>query len=60
MKNTGAHVSSREAAKEIRRAQSRGLRIMAETCPQYLFLAADHLDLPGQEGARCIVAGFRP
>lgn len=48
------HVSSREAADEIRRAQSRGLRIMAETCPQYLFLTADDLDLPGHEGARCI------
>ena len=48
------HVSSREAVDEIRRAQSRGLRILAETCPQYLFLTADDLDLPGQEGARCI------
>ena len=48
------HVSSREATDEIRRAQSRGLRILAETCPQYLFLTADDLDLPGQEGARCI------
>lgn len=48
------HVSSREAMDEIRRAQTRGLRIFAETCPQYLFLTADNLDLPGQEGARCI------
>jgi dihydropyrimidinase len=48
------HVSSREAADEIRRAQSRGLRIFAETCPQYLFLTASDLDLPGQDGARCI------
>ena len=48
------HVSSREAADEIRRAQSRGLRIFAETCPQYLFLTASNLDLSGQDGARCI------
>ena len=48
------HVSSREALEEIRRAQSRGLRIHAETCPQYLFLTADDLDLPDGEGVRCI------
>lgn len=42
------------ALEEIRRAQSRGLRIHAETCPQYLFLTADDLDLPDGEGVRCI------
>lgn len=48
------HVSSPEATREIRRAQSVGLRIFAETCPQYLLLTADDLDLPGHEGAKCI------
>ncbi len=48
------HVSSREAMEEIRRAQSRGLGVYAETCPQYLFLSADDLDLEGFEGAKCI------
>ncbi len=48
------HVSSREAAEEIRRAQSRGLRIYAETCPQYLFLTADDLDKPDYQGAACV------
>ena len=48
------HVSSREATEEIRRAQSRGLRIYAETCPQYLFLTADDLDPADGLGARCV------
>ncbi len=48
------HVSAREAAHEIRRAQGRGLKIFAETCPQYLFLTEDDLDKPDFEGAKCI------
>src|SRR6202158_6189127 len=34
------HVSSAEAIDAIRTAQTRGLRIYGETCPQYLFLTA--------------------
>ena len=45
------HVSSKEATAEIRRAQENGLKIFAETCPQYLFLTAQDLDLPGMDGA---------
>jgi len=45
------HVSTGEAIDAIRRAQTRGLKIFGETCPQYLFLTAEHLDLPGAEGA---------
>ncbi len=48
------HVSGREAVEQIRWAQSRGLRIHAETCPQYLFLSAEDLDQPGHDGAMCI------
>lgn len=48
------HVSGAEAAEQIRWAQGRGLRIYAETCPQYLFLDADDLARPGFEGAKCI------
>jgi len=48
------HVSAREAMQEIRRAQSRGLKIYGETCPQYLFLTEADLDKPGFEGAKCI------
>ena len=45
------HVSSGEATDHIRQAQAAGLRIYGETCPQYLFLTAEDLDLPGSEGA---------
>ncbi|MGQ0662394.1 MAG: dihydropyrimidinase [Pseudomonadota bacterium] len=48
------HVSGREAVEQIRWAQARGLRIYAETCPQYLFLSEDDLGKDGMEGAKCI------
>jgi len=48
------HVSSREAIEQIRWAQGRGLKIYAETCPQYLFLSEEDLDQPGFEGAKCV------
>ncbi|MDH3691512.1 MAG: dihydropyrimidinase [Gammaproteobacteria bacterium] len=46
------HVSAEDAVKQIRRAQHQGLKIYAETCPQYLFLSADDLDREGMEGAK--------
>jgi dihydropyrimidinase len=48
------HVSGGETVEQIRAAQGRGLRIYAETCPQYLVLTADHLDAPGFEGAKFV------
>ena len=45
------HVSSEEAMDEIRLAQNKGLKIFAETCPQYLFLTADDLQRDGMDGA---------
>ena len=48
------HVSGREALEQIRWAHAHGLRIYAETCPQYLFLTAEHLHAPGFEGAKCV------
>ena len=48
------HVSGREAVEQIRWAHAHGLRIYAETCPQYLFLTAEHLHAPGFEGAKCV------
>jgi dihydropyrimidinase len=48
------HVSGREAVEQIRWAQGRGLKVFGETCPQYLFLTAEHLGLDGFEGAKCI------
>ena len=48
------HVSGTEAVDQIRWARGRGLRVYAETCPQYLFLTAEDLDVPGFAGAKCI------
>ena len=48
------HVSGREALEQIQWAQNRGLRVYGETCPQYLYLTAEHLGLAGFEGAKCI------
>lgn len=45
------HVSGSEAIEQIRWAQTKGLRIYAETCPQYLFLTQEDMDRPGFEGA---------
>ena len=46
------HVSGLEAVRVIHSAQALGLPIHAETCPQYLFLTAEDIDLPGTEGAK--------
>jgi dihydropyrimidinase len=46
------HVSAGEAIEVIRDAQTKGLKIYGETCPQYLFLTADDLGRPGVEGAK--------
>ena len=46
------HVSAREAIEVIRNAQTKGLKIYGETCPQYLFLTAADLAKPGVEGAK--------
>ena len=48
------HVSGREAVEQIRWAHAQGLRVYAETCPQYLFLTAEHLHAPGFEGAKFV------
>ena len=48
------HVSNREAMEEIARGRARGRRVIAETCPQYLVLTADDLDLDGLEGAKFV------
>lgn len=48
------HVSGAEAIEQIRWAHGRGLRIYAETCPQYLYLTAQDLDQHGYQGAKCV------
>jgi dihydropyrimidinase len=46
------HVSTAEGVAAIRAARGRGVKVFAETCPQYLFLTAADLDKPGLEGAK--------
>ncbi|RKP57686.1 dihydropyrimidinase [Pararobbsia silviterrae] len=49
------HVSAREAVEQIQWARQRGLKILSETCPQYLFLTADDLGTDdAYDGARCV------
>lgn len=48
------HVSCVEAAEEVARAQARGVKVWAETCPQYFYLTAEDMDRPGFEGAKYI------
>lgn len=49
------HVSGREAVEQIRWARSRGLKVFAETCPQYLFLTVADLGVDDSyQGARCV------
>ncbi len=46
------HVSGIGAAAAIRAAQVLGAPVYGETCPQYLFLKASDIDLPGLDGAK--------
>lgn len=48
------HVSNGAALDEIRNARKRGVRVFAETCPQYITLTADDLDKAGFEGAKWV------
>jgi dihydropyrimidinase len=49
------HVSGREAVEQIRWARSHGLKVFAETCPQYLSLTAEDLGIDDSyKGASCI------
>jgi dihydropyrimidinase len=48
------HVSTAQGAARVRAARGEGLKVFAETCPQYLFLTANDLDRPGLDGAKWI------
>jgi dihydropyrimidinase len=48
------HVSCAEALDEIVRGRARGVTVLAETCPQYLYLTEDDLDRPGFDGAKFV------
>jgi dihydropyrimidinase len=46
------HVAGAETVELIRSAQRLGSKVYAESCPQYMFLTADDIDLPSVEGAK--------
>lgn len=46
------HVAGVDALRVIHSAQTLGANILAESCPQYLFLTEADLDRPGLEGAK--------
>lgn len=48
------HVSNRQSMEEIRRAQTRGLKVFGETCPQYLVLTENDLEGLNMEGAKYV------
>jgi dihydropyrimidinase len=51
---TIVHVSSWQSAEEVVRARTRGVDVVFETCPQYLFVAAADLDRPAVDAARFV------
>lgn len=48
------HVTCQEAVDKIAEAQSKGLNVWGETCPQYLVLDVSYLDRPDFEGAKYV------
>src|SRR5216684_928990 len=48
------HLSCNEALEKVREARDRGLPAYAETCPQYLYLSLENMDVPGFEGAKYV------
>ncbi|HUA17606.1 MAG TPA: dihydropyrimidinase [Bryobacteraceae bacterium] len=48
------HLSSEDALNQVREARDRGLPAFAETCPQYLLLSIDKMNLPGFESAKYV------
>lgn len=49
------HLSCSDALDEVKRARMRGADVMAETCPQYLFLDETYYDRDGFEGAKWVM-----
>lgn len=46
------HVSGAQTVELLRNARHKGIAVYAESCPQYLFLTADNIDIDGVEGAK--------
>jgi dihydropyrimidinase len=55
------HLSSFDAMEEVKRGRARAVDVMAETCPQYLFLDESYYDRPNFEGAKWVMTpALRP
>lgn len=50
------HVTCGNSLAEIAEAREQGYPVMAETCPQYLFLSEDRYEDPGFEGAKYVMS----
>jgi dihydropyrimidinase len=50
------HVSCADALEEVKKGQDKGVRVYAETCPQYLFLSVDDYERDGFEGAKYVMS----
>jgi dihydropyrimidinase len=50
------HLSSAEGLEEVRRARKRGVKILAETCPQYLFLDRSRYEGDPIEAAKYVMS----
>ena len=50
------HLTCAEALEEVQRARAVGAPVMAETCPQYLYLSTDNYEEPGFEGAKYVMS----
>ena len=48
------HLSCNDALEKVREARDRGLPAYAETCPQYLYLSLENMDVPDFEGAKYV------
>src|SRR5258707_1186680 len=48
------HLSCHDALEKVREARDRGVPAYAETCPQYLHLSLENMDVPGFEGAKYV------
>jgi dihydropyrimidinase len=48
------HMTCRESLEQLALGRKRGLKVMGETCPQYLFLTVNDMAKPNFEGAKYV------
>jgi dihydropyrimidinase len=48
------HMTCRESLEQLALGRKRGLKVMGETCPQYLFLTVEDMAKPNFEGAKYV------